>query len=207
MMNSQPSLLSDDQRTCLSALMDGDADAADKACGLWRADAQARADWHTYHLIGDVLRSEEHAGDASRDARLLRRVREQLATEPVVLAPTAEAHSRPTRRASRWMAPAAVAAGFVVVAGALLVTQVAGPGAAPQDVVARSAVAPSPATQPVLAATSGSVAAQVPVEGATMIRNTELDRYLAAHRQYISGAVQMAPLGGVRNAAAVAPSR
>ena len=44
----------------LSALMDGEADAAalDHACAGWPDVAVAR-DWHAWHLIGDVLRSEE----------------------------------------------------------------------------------------------------------------------------------------------------
>ena len=47
-----------DPRRWLSALADGQADAAEPACGLWRDDAAARQTWHAYHLIGDVLRSE-----------------------------------------------------------------------------------------------------------------------------------------------------
>ena len=54
----------------LSALADGelDADESALACGQWRGDASVRARWHAYQLIGDVLRSEELASDAARDA-------------------------------------------------------------------------------------------------------------------------------------------
>ncbi len=51
----------------LSALADGDVHALDGACGLWRDDAAARKTWHAYHLIGDVMRSEEPGADS--DAR------------------------------------------------------------------------------------------------------------------------------------------
>ena len=117
----------DAKRAALSALMDGDPSAGDEACRAWRGDAAARADWHAYHLIGDVMRSDEHRADEARDARFLAAVRARLANEPVVLAPSpvsvapaSAAALRHTRRARRWLAPTAVAAGFVAVAGALM---------------------------------------------------------------------------------------
>jgi sigma-E factor negative regulatory protein RseA len=131
-------------------------------------------------------------------------VRERLAAEPVVLAPTPVAASPAAaaltraRRARRWMAPTAVAAGFVAVAGVLMVTRVSAPDGAASDVAARTA---APVAGPVAAAS------QPGVEGAPMIRSAELDRYLAAHRQYANGAMQVAPGGAVRNAAATAPGR
>ena len=48
-------------RASLSALMDGDDGAVDAACRAWRDDASLRADWHAYHLIGEVMRSEDAA--------------------------------------------------------------------------------------------------------------------------------------------------
>ena len=76
----------------LSALADGelDADASAHSCAHWRDDANARASWHAYHLIGDVLRSDELASDAQRDAGFLRTLRQRLAQEPVVMAPQAD---------------------------------------------------------------------------------------------------------------------
>jgi sigma-E factor negative regulatory protein RseA len=70
----------------LSALMDGelDASAVAGACRAWRDDAQMRSQWHAYHLIGDVMRSEDLASDAKHDARFLAALRERLADEPVV---------------------------------------------------------------------------------------------------------------------------
>ena len=52
------------------------------------------------------------------------------------------------------------------------------------------------------AATPADVSAQMPL---TMVRDPELDRYLAAHRQYVQGPALAAP-GGVRQVA-VHPSR
>src|SRR4051812_6645764 len=105
----------------LSALMDGelDAAAAGTACDSWRDDPEARACWHAYQLIGDVLRSDDLASGRQRDDAFLRGLQQRLAQEPVVLAP-----SRAVRRS--WVAPAAVAAGFAAVAGVLVVTQMSG---------------------------------------------------------------------------------
>src|SRR5436305_14542164 len=56
----------------LSALADGELNAADPAgaCAIWARHPEARRDWHAWHLIGDVLRSEDLASDPRRD-RLL----------------------------------------------------------------------------------------------------------------------------------------
>jgi sigma-E factor negative regulatory protein RseA len=195
----------DPQRAALSALMDGDDGAADEACRAWRGDPSARADWHAYHLIGDVMRSDEHRADGTRDARFLAAMRTRLAAEPVVLAPTPAPVAAPlahdARRARRWMAPTAVAAGFMAVAGALMVTRVSAPDSTAASLAAATAT-PAVGVRPVAVAASQAV-----VENAPMIRSAELDRYLAAHRQYANGAVQVAPGGAVRNAAATAPGR
>lgn len=205
-MHTHPDPSTDAKRTALSALMDGDPSAGDEACRAWRGDAAARADWHAYHLIGDLMRSDEHRADEARDARFLAAVRARLADEPVVLAPSpAAAPAASTtaltsaRRARRWLAPTAVAAGFFVVAGALMVTRVSAPDSAATTVA--TAVSPAAAVVPVVAASQASV------ETATMVRSAELDRYLQAHRQYANGATQVAPGGAVRNAAATAPGR
>jgi sigma-E factor negative regulatory protein RseA len=202
----------DERRAALSALMDGDAHACDAVCGSWRTDTAARADWHAYHLIGDLMRSDEHRVDATRDALMLARVREQLRREPVVLAPAPAPVAVPAfaqkRRARAWMVPTAVAAGFVAVAGALVVTRVGAPAGGADDrpsLVAAPSL-PATGTRQVAQGATGNAVAPSPTETVpAMIRNAELDRYLAAHRQY--GALQVAPGGVVRQAAVAAPGR
>ncbi len=205
-MSMYPDSSSDAKGAALSALMDGDPNAGDEACRAWRGDAAARADWHAYHLIGDLMRSDEHRADESRAARFHAPVRARLGDEPVVLAPSPAAAAPASndaltraRRARRWMVPTAVAAGFVAVAGALMVTRVSAPDGAATTLA--GGVLPAPVASPAVAASQASV------ETATMIRSAELDRYLEAHRQYANGATQVAPGGAVRNAAATAPGR
>lgn len=70
-------------KTKLSALMDGELDAAEATetiKQLKKAD-ELRSEWATYHLIGDALRQSVTISDIAQ------RVSVQLAAEPTVLAP------------------------------------------------------------------------------------------------------------------------
>ncbi len=207
-MNPDPNPTTEQRRAALSALMDGDASAGDAACRAWRGDASCRADWHIYHLIGDVMRSDEHRADVARDARMLARLRERLSREPVVLAPSdASAPFAHRRRARAWLIPTTVAAGFAVVVGSVAVTRLSAPDAADRNAVlagGSGAAAPAPAVRAVSAAPPQPAAA-LQDNVATMIRNPELDRYLDAHRQQAGGA--LLPGGVVRQAAMATPGR
>ncbi|WP_259373483.1 sigma-E factor negative regulatory protein [Aquincola tertiaricarbonis] len=225
------------RRQALSDLMDGAADdgAVARACAAWREDGQSRADWYAYHLIGDVLRSEDLAHRPQRDEAFLAALRTRLAAEPVVLAPQQApqielpqplaaprraANGGPAGRAGTgrrsfwrraWAAPTAVAAGFMAVAGVLVVTRVAEvPGTAPGGAV----IAGAPATagiQPVVAtlppAQATAVPVSVPVANGRLIRDARLDRYLAAHKQYGSSSVLAMPAVSVRVAAPAGSER
>lgn len=180
-------------RALLSALADGEPDAAQPACALWREDPQARATWHTYHLIGDVLRSDDLAAPPARDAAFLAALRERLAGEPTVLAP-APAVAAAARRRHAWLTPAAVAAGFVAVAGVLVVARVVVPGG-DGPVVAFGGPS-NPALQ--RAGIGAPTAAPLVVEGG-LIRDPQLDAYLRAHREATGGAPAALPGGAPRN--------
>lgn len=190
-----------ERQQALSALMDGEANQADLACNAWRDDAGARADWHAYHLIGELMRSDDVRCSPHRDARFLGRLRERLADEPVVLAPAAEAAAVTRVGAVRhaWAAPVAVAAGFVAVAGVLLVTRGAVPGGVEAD---RSPLVATQGAAPSASASSAALGAE-----GRLVRNAELDRYLAAHKQYSGTSALAVPGGMVRNAATAAPGR
>lgn len=190
-------------RSSLSSLMDGDlapAAVAD-ACRAWRDDAEARACWHTYHLIGDVLRADDLALSPARDRDFLQALRTRLADEPVPMAPApldgGLADAQPAAAAVPWLqvangaavplaapaaaprrglgwlvAPAAVAAGFVAVAGVMVVLRSGAPAG------------PGPGAGPALAQNQAAPGAVVP---ASVLRDTRLDRYLDAHRSLASG--------------------
>jgi sigma-E factor negative regulatory protein RseA len=172
----------------LSALMDGELDAveADRACAGWAAEAGRRGCWHAYHVIGDVLRSEE-LGCAAQDEAFLQRLRGALAKEPAIVAPSplglggreaaaeglrggavAGAPVVVVRRRARWTTPVGIAAGLAAVAATAywlqppLAGSVAGEallarGTAPQAVA--SGVIPPAAPMAVAAAGSALPAA------------------------------------------------
>lgn len=175
------------RREAMSALADGQADEADAAFALWASDAQAREAWATYHLIGDVLRSEDLAARPAGDD-FLAGIRERLAAEPVVLAPAPMRAATGPLALRRWLAPAAVAAGFVAVAAVLVVTRVVAPEGAGGAVLASSPAQPAgpgvQALQAGIALDPGDLPMQV-IDG-KLIRDAKLDSYLRAHRGGLS---------------------
>lgn len=198
----------------LSALVDGelDAEAVRAACADWHDGGEVRVNWHAYHLIGDVLRSDALASDARHDERFLRRLRERLAAEPAVLAPQPLASVAPAARRQsarwKWLAPAAVAAGFMAVASVLVVTRGTLPTTGGEGAVLASATAPARtvmataapvrAAAPVVAG-EGLVAPQAVVDR-QFVRDPRLDRYLAAHMEFGGSSALGAPSGFLRAA-------
>jgi sigma-E factor negative regulatory protein RseA len=182
-------------RRSLSVLMDGEAagdpasGSVEQVCSRWGQDADARAAWHAYHLIGDVLRSDELAAAPARDEAFLQALRLKLADEAVPLSPAplrplpqlTPASGRAGVRSARWwMAPAAVAAGFVAVAGLLVVTRVFSPDAGGGAVLAKA---------PAVAGRGGVVLVSDTLASGAVVRNPGLDRYLEAHRSLANGVV------------------
>jgi sigma-E factor negative regulatory protein RseA len=143
----------------ISSLMDGelaspDAQRAVKACG---SSAEAKVDWHLYHVIGDAMR-----GDAPRTLALPHDVIEALKTQPTVLAPR-----RPTVTFTRVALAAAASVATVGVVG--WIGSQGGQGAAPVPMAAKS----SSAIQP--------VSNTVPVR--ETLPSLDVQAYLNAHRQ------------------------
>ena len=189
-----------------SALVDGELgpDGLVRACASWRSDARSRQTWHAYHLIGDVLRSDDLASHPDRDVDFLNRLRERLADEPAVLAPPAvpAGPAIAGRRALRhWRAGAAVAAGFVAVAGVLVVMRSPVPQAEPE-------LARAPVVSPVVpvAADAGVEQAAYVTDGRVM-RDARLDRYLAAHQQFAGASALGVPSAFLRSATTDASKR
>ena len=175
----------------LSSMADGaaSADEQSRCVALWRERRDLRERWHQYHLIGDVLRSQELASDAGRDAGLLLAVRSRLAREPSVPGVAADA-PRPARG---WITGMAAAAGVAAVAAAVAVLSPSAPESAAVVAGARTHAGAAPVAaavpaQPEVRAVSGQ-----------LIRDARLDRYLAAHRQSANGAALQMPGAVVRS--------
>jgi sigma-E factor negative regulatory protein RseA len=207
----------DAHRQRLSSFVDGelDAAAAQSMASDWRDDPDLRRTWHSYHLIGDVLRSDELAMAPSRDERFLQQLRERMASEPVVLAPPARpslpqqddelptpvragagfAAARSRRR--RWQAPAAMAAGVVAVAGVAVMMRGGDPAVGSAGTLLAGG-ASSPITVVAVPAPQ-AVAVAAPVTNRSMIRDPRIDRYFQAHRQFSLGGSLGIPAGYMRN--------
>lgn len=196
-------------RGFVSRVLDGDAepDCAERLCAHWRDDPSARAAWHEYHLIGDVMRSQDLCTDPARDAAFLGRLRERLATEAPIVAPNLVTDLRPRAgvtagrlRSMRWMAPAAVAAGFVVVAGVLIVARTTSgdPAAAPM-LASQGATGSTTAPTLRVAAPVAETLTSMEQVDARLIRDARIDSYLQAHRDMRVSPVAASPGGALRN--------
>ena len=180
----------DSGRERLSALVDGELDSSASAasCRAFQLDARFRADWHAWHLIGDVLRSEDLASDPGHDRAFCAKVRSRLSAEPVVLAPmapmAAPAAAAPAARLrpSRWTAAGAVAAGVVLVVGTFAIVR---PDQSPPTARIAQAETQAAMTEPPLAPTATLEAQPVAiVADSKLIRDAQLERYLEAHKQF-----------------------
>lgn len=202
----------------LSALADGELDDASVArvCARWRADAPAQATWHAYHLIGDVLRSDDLASAPARDRACLARLRERLVNEPVVLAPAssrtpARDHASAQllgRRSWSWGAGAAVAAGFAAVAGMLFMLR--GPTADSGAPAASLARANSQSTIAALPDAVSGIPGREPsalFADGKLIRDSRLDRYLEAHKGFSGSSALGVPSTFLRGATSDASNR
>ncbi|WP_374592072.1 sigma-E factor negative regulatory protein [Aquabacterium sp.] len=215
----------------LSAVADGEADAqaVEQACASWRHNSMARVRWHAYHLIGDVLRSDE-LGAAKADELFLQRVRERLAAEPVVLAPASLAGDVPgdasglrnvllmRGRRRMWGAPIAVAAGFVAMAGLLVAVRQPAPDSLIDQQVSLVTLptsslgggAESSLAQGLAPANSAALTGQsdpVLAVSDNVLRDAKLDRYLAAHQEFSGAAVLGESSGFLRSVTYEGPAR
>ena len=212
---SQPDSDRSSSRRILSALADGDAtdSEAARAFQAWREDDDARASWHAYQLIGDVLRSEDLAARPAADESFLIALRARLATEPVVLAPQPRVVAEPValpvaanaaaRSRARWQGPLAMAAGFVAVLVGVNFARPFGHG------TGASLASNAPPASGAVLATAGAVnaGAFVATSAQAQANADQLAPYLAAHRQStMSGPFQM-PGGDIRNVSLVQPAQ
>lgn len=187
-------------RELISALADGQLQGEAFARGVEAAgaDPAGREAWNTYHLIGDVLRSGELAACTAPTA-FLARLEQRLIQEPVP--PGADALSGPRQggvAVSRQ--PAANDASFrwKLVAGFASFAAVAAIGWTVVGAVAKP-------DQGQLAAGPGTVLAGG--QPGLMIRDPNLDEFLAAHRQLGGASALQTPAGFLRNATFEGPSR
>lgn len=199
-------------RELVSALADGQlrGEAFARALALIERSEDARAQWRAYHLVGDVLRSDELAASSTRDAAFTARLRQRLQQEAPasqsldaieLIAFGAYAAGREGKNhvedssandaSMRWK----LAAGFVSLAAVMVVGWHLASSYGKAD------------GAPQLAQT-GALVPQAATETAqAMIRDPRLDQLLAAHQQFGGISALQMPAGFLRNATYERPAR
>lgn len=194
----------------VSALADGEllGEAFARAVNAVACDADARASWHAYHLVGDVLRSPELAAPSNGVdfvARFRVRLEHEQAAVPAGLAVHDDARDAAKRRAAGRVPANAPGFGWPLLAGVASLTAMAaiawnilgGAGNAGPAAAELAQSAPQPTLQ------QARVEATRPV----MIRDARLDELLAAHRQAGGASALQMPAGFLRNATFESPGR
>ena len=183
-------------RESMSALADGQLRGGEfaQALELAESDADARASWQAYHLVGDVLRSSELAHSGLKPdfmARLQQRLQDEQRPQPVALAPVQPTQAlRPAANHElfRWKLVAGVAS-FLAV------------GAISWNLIGQSAVnAPAPTATLALASTEANRVTVPVANNSVMIRDPHLDALLAAHKEVGASSALQGSTGFLRNA-------
>lgn len=189
----------------ISALADGQlsGEALVQAVRLLAQDEQARANWHAYHLVGDVLRSQELSWGCTKDSAFLSRFRSRLqddgkpslpefaidsiavyASNERVVGINGDENEAANDPSLRWKWVAGLASlALATVLGWGLVGGVSAP--------------PSPSQ---LAQTPSPVVVVQDESSQVMIRDPRLDPLLQAHQQFGGASALQMPSGFIRNA-------
>lgn len=199
-------------REQISALADGQLRGPEFAQALaWLAqDEEARLTWHSYHWLGDALRSGGALAMAE-DARFLQALKPRLQVEAASML-----HQHATDVIACYAGDTGVGAindlkdksanqpyfAWQGLAGALALAFVALAG---WQYLGGSAVQPGAielAQAPVQVPRSAAALSQASVNGELqpMIRDPQLDALLAAHRQFGASSALQGPSGFLRNA-------
>jgi sigma-E factor negative regulatory protein RseA len=181
----------------LSAIVDGEWSGDRHSNDLFSDfGSDDRAAWSDYHLIGDVLRSDDLAVSPATSDAFMSRFAARLESEPHVLAPMAARASSVRllsglrRRVMPGLAVAAAAATLTWI----VVPQMHGIGVGPGAAQVASVQPHGGDLQRVAMAT-------VPSQDGNIIRDAQLDQYLEAHQQFAQQPVMMDSTPLIRSAA------
>jgi sigma-E factor negative regulatory protein RseA len=213
-------------RAQVSDLMDGRlrGGAFAQAVDLVNANSEARAAWHANHVIGDVLRFGNAAGDAA-DAQFVDRFRTRLAQADAKPGEPSGTMARQPKKLSgstatvdfgldRHRPDSANDSNFrwKILAGAASLAAVAAIGwgvwlNGGSAVGAGGQLAQTGAAAVSVAASGGAAVSAAGTEPQVMIRDPHLDALLAAHKQFGGTSALQMPAGFLRNATFESSSR
>jgi len=192
----------------VSALVDGQCQGEEwlRAVGHLENVPDARADWDTYHLVGEAMRSAA-TPLRTHDPLFLQRLRQELASDEsrliaqddLLTGAKAPNHQQPLgANDAHWRRVVGLASvvfmGVMAWQGYAWVANGSAADAAPQ--IAQISAMPAPGAQSVAAVAASGEALAQPV----MIRDPQLDALMAAHRQFGGASALQTPSGFLRNA-------
>lgn len=213
MTQQQPSEVFMDDR--MSALADGALQGEEFAVAMQHlaGEEHARAQWHCYHVVGDVLRSNE-LGNAGGDLDFLKRFEARLANEPARVAmplpvesavPVVPAILRPAANGDvfRWK----LAAGFASLAAVAAIgwqsLQLQAPFGDAAILAQERSATVAGGFQQVRSELSSSPSSEIAMSTVgnppVMLRNAQLDELLAAHNRAVGGAALQSQVRLLRN--------
>jgi sigma-E factor negative regulatory protein RseA len=212
----------DNNRESICALVDGQltGEAFANAVDLVQCDADARRTWQSYHLVGDVLRSNDLARCRLGDG-FVSRLQSRLQQEGVFQMPeakptTPKSASVPVPQSHaandpvfRWKLVAGFASMVAVGAIGWSLIGAAGPvgGAQPVMALASTPSLQLPGQFQLSARPATSQASVDNTSSGVMIRDPHLDALLAAHKQFGNGSALQGSTGFLRNATFEGPAR
>ena len=197
----------------VSALVDGQllGDEFVQALADLESSSLAREKWDIYHVLGDVMRSNQ-ASARTHDADFVRRLRQRISedtiepmnSEAVPIGARAQPHLTPaSANDGAWRRVAGFASVALVAALAwqgLNWSGVSDPAPTPQ-LAQQSGQPAANAADAAFAQADGSSALAITADTGIMIRDPQLDALLAAHRQFGGTSALQMPAGFLRNAA------
>ena len=198
-VNEASSAPDDARRVLMSACVDGELSPGDMGLVLqsYTEHGDVRADWHTFNLIGEVLRGTPGPALPTRSAQdfvaaLGRRLDQEVVLPPPV-AVTVDTPLRAAANDSRFLWKAA--AGFASVVAVLVVSwSMMSRVNAPVDVGSQIAQQ----TEDRMGASPSTVVVQT--QQGQVLRDVRLEELLAEHRQFGGMSALQTPAGFLRNA-------
>jgi sigma-E factor negative regulatory protein RseA len=174
----------------LSAFVDGELTAGEHLNGIFsELDHESRTAWSDYHLIGDVLRSDDLALGAAASQSFMAGFAARFEAEPHVLAPAALPAARgSSSRVGRILAlrhrvvPTLAVAAAAATLTWIVVPQMRGAGLAGGNAQVASLSSSQDGVQRV--AMNAVPMQTAAVQDGNIIRDARLDEYLEAHQQF-----------------------
>lgn len=193
----------------LSAFVDGEMSGDEQHLNaiLSGLDQEGRAAWSSYHLIGDVLRSDDLAMSPAASQSFMAGFAARFEAEPHVLAPAAlpaasQQSATHNGRVSRILAlRRRVVPSLAVAAAAATLTWIVMPQMRGAGMAGAPQIASVQSSGVQRVAMNSAPVQTAAVQDGNIIRDARLDEYLEAHQQFAQQPVMTDSMPFIRSAA------